>query len=266
MLFLLLLSLAHADFTDRFNAENNALPEQCRIRSPQMKLVYACSKLETPNANPRFYGLVEHAQSRSKFCYNMLIDVRKIPSAYDVVVYRDDGALPKYMHYRTWVVAGEHNYRLEGSRGYCAVTDKRKKQDCQGFNEAQAGGAYLRFNDPGDGKISQELSLADEKIKASRPFKPDHDTGTLDLFRMDRLSVTYARAQLLARAQEPARAVSKDEYENFKACNSQLIEMENALKPPLKSKPDEDRILNAYREKMRPTNPAGTVKTSEAKN
>ena len=127
-----------SEFETQLNSYQEKLPKDCKITSPAMKLIYACSKIQAPSANPRFYGVVEAGSSNSparnssgvNFCYNTLVNVQRNGGRLSITALRDSGASPEF---KTYIA---ERARLRPSEGEVVLPLSGLEGQCFGYTES----------------------------------------------------------------------------------------------------------------------------------
>jgi hypothetical protein len=285
-----------SEFETQLNSYQEKLPKDCKITSPAMKLVYACSKIQASNANPRFYGIVEAGAANSRhsggvnFCYNTLVEVKRNGGQLTVSAMRDSGASPELKTYVTDRAKlkppeGEVVLPLSGIEGQCFGYTKTVDKHCEGMITGRTNhvpmGLRLSFYDG----VRQSLTVDRQDLKEAES-NGSHAPSRTEVKRSEanKSAIAYARAQLLAMAKQnmsgnnpnapkilplPGRGPYPDEsIARYKMCDEMAIAMENSLNPSPKANPEEEKALAEYRRRITfpsgatlpgATSPAGTA-------
>ncbi len=94
---------------DDFNRELANMNKECQIKSAAMKLIYACSKIQSDNSNPRFIGEFKAgskgspsaSSSGANHCYNSLVNVERNGDQVRISILKDSGQNPEKSLYVT---------------------------------------------------------------------------------------------------------------------------------------------------------------------
>ncbi len=281
-----------SEFETQLNSYQEKFPKDCKITSPAMKLVYACSRIQMPEANPRFYGIIEagaaNASSRSSggvnFCYNSLVNVERNGDQLKVSVLRDRGASPErrsYIASRSGLKqsGGDIILPLAGLEGQCFGYTETVDGYCKSLLGGRTNGVPmgLVLNVHGDQRQSltadrgalSEASVNESRASASTEVNRDE---------ANKNAIAYARAQLVARAKQnmspnnpnaprtlpyPGSGPNPDQsIANYRQCDEMLIRMENSMNSAPKASPEDEKTLAEYRRRISPSAGATTPGTT----
>lgn len=267
-----------SDFEGQLAAYQNRHHRDCQIKSPAMKLAYACSQIQAPNSNPRFYGTIDAGQAGSpsrssngvNFCYNALVNVQSNGDQVRISVLKDSGASARETRYQVnrsnWKGTGGHFIvPLEGLEGKCFVYDTANDHCSNGvFGLGNTHVPMALELDLANG-VSQSLTAERDAIKGARRNGSQLSSSTeTNMEDAKKTAILYARKQLLARAKQAPKSGSPTAP--AKQCDEMLVNLENSMKPELKFDPAEETALAEYRRQLShpvpgnaPTKPAGAA-------
>lgn len=272
---------ALADSVSAFEASLAAyqakLPSGCQIKSPAMKVIYACSKIQGPDANPRFQQTIDAGSRYSpstssngvNFCYNSLVEVQRNGGQLIMNVTRDSGQTAKMTSYRANLDkltqdAGAYDLPIKGFEGLCFGYTPPINSIC-GFGADVPMVLRVTLDSPDGPRV---LVTADRM--ATRKNNPNRSqvsalTNDDEVAEAKRAAIIYARKQLYVFAKlktqtsEPKKTASGKpevnpyhdiEVQSFRQCDEMLINLENSIQPPIPAKPEEEDLRAEYRRRV----------------
>jgi hypothetical protein len=260
-----------SDFEGQLASYQNRHHRDCQIKSPAMKLAYACSRIEAPDSNPRFYGTIDAGQpgspSRSSngvnFCYNALVDVQTNGDQVRISVLRDSGASARETRYQVnrsnlTGTGGRYLVPLDGLEGKCFTYNSANDVCSNGVFGIGNTHVPMALDLNFENGVHHSVTAERDAIKGARRngSQLSSATGT-NSEEAKKAAILYARKQMLARAKAQMSPKAGPPNAADKQCDEMLINMENSMKPELKRDPGEEAVLAEYRKRLSTPAPGG---------
>jgi hypothetical protein len=260
-------------FESALKAHQERFPSSCRINSPAMKVIYACSKIQGPNANPRFQSTIDAGTRRSpgtssngvNFCYNSLVEVQRNGDRLSVNVTRDSGQSAKMANYLVNLSnlqkdAGDYVLPITDFKGHCFGYTQTVGSLC-GFGTDVPMALRLSVDEP----RGPQFSVTAEE-QAIKQFSANGDR-LMNLKNKDEVAeakkaaITYARKQLLAFAKQnmqtpEPKKTDPFQIESYRQCDGMLSKFEQTVVPAIPADPGDDMVLTEFRRRINKATPA----------
>ncbi len=266
-------------FEGELKMNQQDMPAGCQIKSPAMKVAYACSKLQTEKSNPRFYGSIDAGEKGSpsstqdgvNYCYNSLVNVEKNGDVVRVQVLRDVGSSAN----RTSYTVKQSNLKAEGGEYVLPLANQKGQCFARGAANAGNCGSDVEMTPKvtfdSQGNVTQSMTADRRAITAARRNGAQLNSPGPEVNSDESSSavIAYGRQQLVARAKEKmanpgpmpgskglgGNLFAARELDAYKLCDQMVINMENSLKTKVTKDPEEEKTLNSYRAQIKSTNP-----------
>lgn len=286
-----------SDFEASLASYQARMPAACQIKSPAMKVAYACSKIQSPNANPRFHSTIDAGTPGSpstssngvNFCYNSIIEVKRDGGRVLINVTRDEGVTAKGQSFITNLSSlresgGEIVLPLESSKGLCFGYTESVNANCRSLFSSVDVPLTLVAQVNDRSALTYSLTANRDLISQSRrnSSQISRASNSNEVAEGKRLAILYARAQLVAHAKKKMSPNAPTEYpypaspstprvlpypqvadtsptndEAFSQCDRMLINLENSMNPALDGDPRDISLLATYRQRIKASSPGG---------
>ncbi len=271
-LLVLIFSIIPFGFTDVISDLENdlllhhrSLPKSCHIKSPQMKLAFACAPLMPETTNVRFHKV--HETNGVNFCFNSFVKIDKGGNQVDITVLRDVEGTVRRFGYRVDKdkikkdFTGKYILPLEGLTGKCFGYTPKYQSYCStgffGFGNTDIQ-MTLAIDFSSNNGILQETTVNHATIKDSQVNSNAISANqNFDLREVNLLLLESARSALAAYAKKRRSSpISKKEmhYENarteaFRRCDALMIELESKWHQSLEST-EQNADINWFRRQL----------------
>lgn len=228
------------DLNGKLESHQEHMHKKCKIQSPQMKLVFACYKMQLEDANPKFHPTVPGSNDGVSYCFNGLIHYD--PAKKMVQVLKDDGESARHYQFsprenKTVRInsAGALNLPLNKVHAYCYSKDPLMARKCW-------GGLF------GFGSTNPKVILSVTQSESTAPIQNiavNLDDGianqngnslrasdTVDHKLSNEIVLQYAQSTILKFARNPTSSRRQDfpdvTEDDVKICRDAIVAFENA--------------------------------------